>query len=883
MSITRHIQPYTPLAAKIDLHLHSYASNETDYYTAQTFKIPESYSDPIKTYWKLKSKGMSLVTLTDHNTIDGVLEMLDKDLPGVFISSEITTTFPEDGCNVHVTVLNMTEAQFQEVLRLRRNIYEMISYVRQEMVTASQDPEKNQLEYFMTHPLMSTQNRPYGREGALSINHIEKAILLCHCLEVRNGTRTRHLNETTARLIQSLTPATIERLANKHDIAPWGGTPWKKAIVSGSDDHSGLNPGETFTCFPTHGKPLEKLSANDLIHAIRQRETSPDGAHGGPITLAHAIVKLMYDHQFQTHHAKDAKPIKMDGPLNILLQFAFDSASISLATKVRFKLHPLEKKLRALATQYLAVDHKFEAILSQLACEILSENAFQNEIAKLEKTDDKIFLIISRLLNRIFLYYIDRIQQSHSFGFIKTIKEIVALLSSNLFVSLPYFVSYFQQTFDSYLVRDVRKAFNIDEPEKLVLVTDTYFDINGVANTVKKMIEEARHRNISFTVVTCLDEAEKAQLSNDFYTQQLIEEGRLKIFTSIKNLDLPEYDALQIRFMPLLELIKYIQENGFTKMHVSTPGSVGLAGLLSAKILQLPTSSTYHTSFPEYVENYTQDKSLEALTWRYMILFYQAFDEVVVPSRCIAELLHQRGLRNRKLLLLDRWIDPQQYHPRNSRPGYWRDFGLADEDKKVKYIYVGRVSVEKDLQTLADAYKKLSQSHTQAQLIIVGDGPYLKNLKRQLDGFPVIFTGFLKDQKLAQAYASADVKVFPSTTDTWGYSSLEAQASGLPVIVSDKGGPQELIKEGITGYKVRGKDVDSLYEAMIKLMDEDIRTNMGYNARQFIEENDLEEPFSAILSAEEYRQRIKQTKKLKKHLQTQQNALDNICILQKSA
>jgi glycosyltransferase involved in cell wall biosynthesis len=817
---------------------------------------------------------MTLVTLTDHNTIDGVLEILAKGLPDVFISSEITTTFPEDGCNVHINVLNMTEAQFQEVMHLRRNIYEMVAYIRHEIAAASQDLDKNQLAYFITHPLMSTQNRPYGREGALSLAHIEKAILLCHCFEVRNGTRTRHLNETTTNLITSLTPEIIERLANKHNITPWGDTPWMKAIVGGSDDHSGLNAGETFTCFPTHGKPLVNISPNDLIHAIRYRETSPDGAHGGPITLAHAIVKLMHDHQFETQYKTDVKTIQMEGPLNTLLQYAFDSGSMSLIKKINFKLHSLEKKLLARFTLFFDNDQKFESILSQLALELISNKTFQKEIAEMQKTDDKIFMIISRLLNRIFLIYIDRIQRSNSYGFIKTIKEIVALLSSNLFVSLPYLVSYFQQTSDSILVRDVQNAFNFDEPEKLLLVTDTYFEINGVANTVKKIIQESKRRRIDFTVVTCLDGAENEQLSKGSNTQQLLEEGRLKIFTSIKNLDFLEYDDLQIRFMPLLEFIKYVQEAGFTKMHISTPGTLGLAGLLTAKILQLPTAATYHTSFPEYVENYTQDKSLEALTWRYMIMFYHAFDEVIVPSRCIAELLHQRGLRNRKLLLLDRWVDLQH----NRQPGFWQNYGLADEDKKIKYIYVGRVSVEKDLQTLAEAYKKLCQTNSQAHLIIVGDGPYLNEIKQQLDGFPVIYTGFLKGQKLAQAYASADVKVFPSTTDTWGYSPLEAQASGLPVIVSDKGGPQELIEEGVTGYRVRGKDVESLYEAMMKLMDDRARKTMGQNARKFIEENHIEEPFSAILSTEQYRQRIKQKRKSKKHLQTQQHAL-NTCPL----
>ncbi len=172
----------------------------------------------------------------------------------------------------------------------------------------------------------------------------------------------------------------------------------------------------------------------------------------------------------------------------------------------------MEKKLLTLSTKFFDIDQKFESILSQLALELISDNTFQNEIAKLKKTDDKIFMIISRLLYRIFLFYIDRIQQSNSLGFIKTIKEIVALLSSNLFVSLPYFVSYFQQTFDSLLVRDVQKAFNFDETEKLLLVTDTYFDINGVANTVRKMIQEAKRRSIDFTIVTCLNEVEKGQV-----------------------------------------------------------------------------------------------------------------------------------------------------------------------------------------------------------------------------------------------------------------------------------------------------------------------------------------------------------------------------------
>src|SRR5215831_887477 len=221
---------------KIDFHLHSYASNVTDYYAANAFAIPESYSDPLKLYPLLKERGMTLVTLTDHNSIDGALEMLDAGLTDVFISSEMTTTFPEDGCNIHITIANITQEQFKEANGLRRNIYEMVAYLDLQISEEKRRSSANKLIYFMTHPLMSTQNRPYGREGSLTLEHIEKTILLCNTFEIHNGARTRAVNDLTARLLTSLTPELVDRLALKHNIAPKGKTPWIKAFVGGSDD-----------------------------------------------------------------------------------------------------------------------------------------------------------------------------------------------------------------------------------------------------------------------------------------------------------------------------------------------------------------------------------------------------------------------------------------------------------------------------------------------------------------------------------------------------------------------------------------------------------------------------------------------------------------------
>jgi len=176
---------------------------------------------------------------------------------------------------------------------------------------------------------------------------------------------------------------------------------------------------------------------------------------------------------------------------------------------------------------------------------------------------------------------------------------------------------------------------------------------------------------------------------------------------------------------------------------------------------------------------------------------------------------------------------------------------------QVLFVYVGRVSLEKNLGLLAEAYRRLRAETDRAHLVIVGDGPYRAELERSLEGVPASFLGFVEGEELSCVLASADAKLFPSTTDTWGNAPLEAQASGLPVVVSDTGGPQELMQHGVTGLRVTGRDVDGLLGAMRTLLDDRLRRAMGHNARAFTEAHRIDEPFSAILDPENYRRRVK--------------------------
>src|SRR5215813_5968338 len=565
----------------------------------------------------------------------------------------------------------------------------------------------------------------------------------------------------------------------------------------------------------------------------------------------------------------------LDGPIRSLLQLVFDSEAESTSEKIRRQMAWLRQMV--LYRRHVRVDGlgvPFENVLDSEVRALLANQEFRQTLASQQTTDDRIFLVISTLVNRIFARYVSNLKKEHGLNLVSAIKEMVALVSSNLFVSLPYLVAFLQQASDCLVARDVRKSFQFAQPRKIALLTDTFFEVNGVSVSIKRMIGEAMRRGIEFTVITCLSSEEQRKYCSEPEIRRFIDSGKLKIFTSIANLDFPEYDGLQIRFPPFLELLRYLQEQGTTKIQISTPGTIGLAGLLAAKTLQIETAATYHTNIPEYVENYTRDVSLEALAWKYMMAFYHAVDEVIVPSRSTAKLLHKRGLRKRKLLLLDRWVDVDRFNPGNRTARYWTKYGIKSEDSLTKFIYVGRIGVEKNLQLIASAYRQLRELRQDAHLIFVGEGPYRRDLEKHLSGLPVTFTGVLEGIELARAIASGDIKLFPSTTDTWGNAPLEAQASGLPVIVSDAGGPNELMLDGITGLKIKGRTPEELCEVMRTLLDEPTRTTMGKMARTFAETNRIDEPFMAILDSEELRRRLQERENTGQHDPLQLSLLD---------
>jgi glycosyltransferase involved in cell wall biosynthesis len=264
---------------------------------------------------------------------------------------------------------------------------------------------------------------------------------------------------------------------------------------------------------------------------------------------------------------------------------------------------------------------------------------------------------------------------------------------------------------------------------------------------------------------------------------------------------------------------------------ISTPGPIGLTALLAAKLLNLQTSGIYHTDFPQYVRILTEDSFLESVTWRYMHWFYGQLDTVFVNSEEYRESWIKRGFEPHKLKILPRGLDTELFHPTRRDPAFFEKFGA--KNGQVRLLYVGRVSREKDLDLLVESYRKLREQGLSVQLFIVGHGPYSEALHKALP--EAFFTGYLSGEDLASAYASADIFVFPSTTDTFGNVIIEAQASGVPVVVSDAGGPKELVEDNQNGLITKSHDVDDLTRAIRQLVvDADRRKRMGSHARESV-------------------------------------------------
>ena len=344
-------------------------------------------------------------------------------------------------------------------------------------------------------------------------------------------------------------------------------------------------------------------------------------------------------------------------------------------------------------------------------------------------------------------------------------------------------------------------------------------DVNGITTLVRKMCRLAEAHDHDMTLVSFTDRAPEA--------------GRSQNFKPVGQFTLPENSMVTLAFPPFLDVLEYCDRQQFTELIVSTPSLAGLAAVAAAKMLKLRLVGIYHTDLPQYIRYYTEDEAIENATWRYMRWFYDQMDLIYVPSRGYQDQLIAKGFDAAKLRLFPHGIDVDRFHPDRRHPSFWRRFGAGDGPT---VTYVGRAAREKDLDVLIEVYDDLARRRPDCTFVVVGDGPFLGQMKERLRHANVVFTGFLFDADLSSAYAGSDVFVFPSTTDTFGNVVLEAMASGVPVVVSDRGGPSEIVEHGVTGLVTKARSAAEMIAAVERLLDDPaLRRRMSAAARAHAE------------------------------------------------
>lgn len=259
-------------------------------------------------------------------------------------------------------------------------------------------------------------------------------------------------------------------------------------------------------------------------------------------------------------------------------------------------------------------------------------------------------------------------------------------------------------------------------------------------------------------------------------------------------------------------------------VHLVGPVVNGTAGLLYAQSRGVPVLASFHTNLAQYARHYSLGW-LEAWVWRALRTIHNRCSLTLCPSHAVLGDLRQRGFQ--RLRYWSRGVDTAQFSPVHASSA-WRQQVGAPAGAPV-LLYVGRLAREKRVADLAPVLRARGGAH----LVVVGDGPARAELEHAFLGLPVTFTGYLRGPELAQAYASSDLFVFPSDSESFGNVVLEAMASGLPVIAPAAGGVADLVEHGATGRLVAPLDADDLLAAISAyLRDAEMRRHHGQAARR---------------------------------------------------
>jgi glycosyltransferase involved in cell wall biosynthesis/predicted metal-dependent phosphoesterase TrpH len=745
------------------MHCHSTASQVSRLAVQRAAGLPECATPPAEVYELAKRRGMDFVTITDHDTIDGVLEIAQ--LPGVFVSEELTAWFHREPQAVHVLCYGITPDD-----------HEWLQAHSGDVETCAEYMDRRQITCALAHPY-------YTVAAPLSARHRRRLAELFPIWETRNGARARELNRPAATYV-----------ATRDGIG-----------IGGSDDHAGVDIGRTYTETPAAHTPQEFLAH------VRNGSAFARGAQGSAAKWAHAAIALaarsLGRGSAGGDQGQDSRPdpARVMAMVQRLLREA-DARQGSLGGERGVAPEDVHCLLRA----WLAAVE-----LDHLDTPTGTLREAGPSLGKDRQAGE-----------RGLIAYMQRDDFSHSDLYRQACRAHERKLSAAVGVAvraaageaeLPSAAQGIFQACIAAIPYAPASAFLANEQAKLAalpyasgsgagegvdegerprvaLLADGIGSTHGVTRT----IQEIRQRGVTgfeIEVVGTDPEVDRR-------------------LPAVAEIDVPFYPGLRIGIPSLpaaVQTLAGLNGGRFDVIHVCSPGPAGIAGALLARALGLPLVGSYHTELTAYADVRSGQRSLTQAMHMAVGAFYNACDVVLSPSCAADEALAAIGLPAQRVMRWDRGVDTQRFDPS------LRDESLLPD--AINVMYSGRITREKGADLLAEAFQLAQRDRSgigsRLHLVLAGGGPEQETLRERL-GDSATFLGWLEGSDLARAYASADVFLFPSATDTFGQVILEAQASGLPTIAVARGGPLSLIEHRVNGL-LCDADARQLADALVEL------------------------------------------------------------------
>lgn len=352
---------------------------------------------------------------------------------------------------------------------------------------------------------------------------------------------------------------------------------------------------------------------------------------------------------------------------------------------------------------------------------------------------------------------------------------------------------------------------------RLAIFTETFVPrVNGIVTTLRYLLEHLARRGHESILFAPNDDAPTRYANTEVI--------------SLPGTPFPFYPEVSV-VSPIIDVSERLQDFRPDLIHVLNPFFLGVAGIRHAHQMGVPLVASYHTDIAGFAERWGYTFMAEP-SWSYMRWLHNQADLNLCPSQATLGDIRARGFQ--RLKVWSRGVDTERFHPRY-RQAEWRRRLTNDNPDALLLLSVGRLSEEKRIRWLHPVLEALPD----ARLAIVGDGPARSDIEMHFAGTPTVFTGYLRGDDLAAAYAAADVFVFPAANETFGNVVLEAMASGLPVVAAASGGPLDVVVAGETGLLFDPEDPADLVHQVCRLADSPARIQqMGIAARHHAEARD---------------------------------------------